>query len=38
MQAIVQSDGAVGPARVSASAPGLAGDAISILALGGRDA
>lgn len=38
MQAIVQSDGTTGPARVSASAPGLAGDALSILALGGKDA
>lgn len=38
MQAIVQSDGATGPVRVSASAPGLAGDAVAILTLGGRDA
>jgi beta-galactosidase len=35
MQAIVQSDGTAGPIRVAAGAPGLSGDAITLLALRG---
>lgn len=35
MQGIVQSDGTSGSLRVSASAPGLKGDGIAVLALGG---
>ena len=38
MQAIVQSVGEAGPVRVSASAPGLKGDAIAILAFGEKAA
>jgi beta-galactosidase len=37
MQAIVQSDGRAGAVRVGASAPGLRGDSITLVALGSGD-